>query len=142
MTDKKVNEADVIWEELRSLSIDMFALPDQMVENHLLRVRGVPNELYLRAKSAAALPALEVVLKGQVTRRVEQTAQGSMNVSYPKYDMEQTELYIVVKRHALPQEESELRPALQAKDGMVVVPGDIDSPLAHTPLAPKAVKPE
>ena len=143
MTDKKVNEADAIWGELRNLPIEMFALPNQRVENHLLRVRGVPHELYLKPKSAAALPALEALLKGQVSLRVERTAEGDpVNVSYPKYEMEETELYIVVKRFVPPPERPELQPVPQTKDGMVVVPGDTDSPATHAPLAPKVVKPE
>ena len=83
MTKKKVtkkvtkeNEADVVWEELRNLPIEMFALPNQRVEDHLLRVNGMPDALYLRPKSAAALPAIEALLNGQVTLRVERTAEG------------------------------------------------------------------
>ncbi|KKN60996.1 hypothetical protein LCGC14_0526210 [marine sediment metagenome] len=144
MTDKKVNEADSIWAEIRNLPIEMFALPNQRVENHLLRVRGVPNELYLTAKSPAALPALEALLGGQVTLRVERTAEGDpINVSHPKFEMEETELYIVIRRHVPPTERLELQPvATRASDNMVVVPGEVDSPVLHAPLAPKVVKPE
>ena len=144
MTDKKVTEAESIWAELRNLPIEMFALPNQRVEDHLLRVKGVPGVLYLKPRSAAALPALEALLKDQTTLRVERTAEGDpINVSYPKYEMEETELYIVVKRHVPPSERAELQPvATTTKDGVVVVPGQTDSPAAHTPLAPVVVKPE
>jgi hypothetical protein len=142
-TVKKENEADAIWEELRHLPIEMFALPNQMVEDHLLRVRGVPNQLFVKPKSPAALPALEALLKGQTMIRVERTAEGDpINVSYPKYELEETDLYLVVKRHVPPPERAELQPVPgQTRGGMVVVPGDVDSPAAHTPLAPKVVKP-
>ena len=149
MTKKKVakkveapkpNKADVLWGELRNLPIEMFALPNQRLEDHLIRVNGIPSVLYLRTKSAAALPALEVLLNKQVIIRVERTAEGDpVNVSYPKYIMEENEMYIMVKHFIPPSERPELQPVkmIRTKDGMVVVDGEFDKSELLTPLASK-----
>jgi len=104
----QVNDADLMWEELRNLPIEMFALPNQRVEDYLMRVAGIPNELYLKPNSPAALPSFETLLNGQTIIRVERTAEGDpINVSYPKYEMEETDLYIVVRRFVPPAEKPE-----------------------------------
>lgn len=152
MTKKKVtkkvvvqpDKAEVLWNELRNLPIEVFALPNQRVEDHLNRVAGIPNKLYLRTKSAAALPAFETLLNGLSIIRVERTAEGDpVNVSYPKYIMEENDMYIVVEHFIPPTERPELQPVktMTTKDHMVVVDGEVDTPVTHAPLA-KAAKPE
>lgn len=79
-------ESDFMWEELRYLPIEMFALPNQVVENHIERVGGVPDALYLRPKSPAALPAFVDLVSRLVAGKL------------PKYQVEETDLYIIVKR--------------------------------------------
>jgi len=107
----QVNDADLMWNELRSLPIQMYALPNQMVEDHLIRVVGVPNELYLKTKSSAALPALEELIRSLTMLRVERTAEGDpITISYPKYEMKETDMYIVITRFVPPKERPELQP--------------------------------
>jgi len=86
-------------------------LPNQMVEDHLIRVVGVPNELYLKTKSSAALPALEELIRSLTMLRVERTAEGDpITISYPKYEMKETDMYIVITRFVPPKERPELQP--------------------------------
>lgn len=82
--DKKIDkqpktdtESFKIWQAIRELSIEMFALPNQIVSNYCKPVDVEPSKLYLIANAAALLPALELVLKG-------------------KYNVELVDKYIVV----------------------------------------------
>jgi hypothetical protein len=54
------SEAGKIWSEIKEKSIEMFALPDQKVADHCFPVNIEPSKLYLRTKSSAVLPSLEV----------------------------------------------------------------------------------
>jgi len=54
--------AGVIWDEIRNLTIEMFALPGQIVEMHCRPVPIDTVNLYLVASSSAVLPSLEVSL--------------------------------------------------------------------------------
>lgn len=54
------SEAGKIWDEIKEKSIEMFALPDQKVADHCTPVNIEPSKLYLRTKSSAVLPSLEV----------------------------------------------------------------------------------
>lgn len=53
-------EAQRIWEEIRYRSIEMFALPGQIVEQHCDPLYVDPNRLFLTVRSTATLPSLEV----------------------------------------------------------------------------------
>lgn len=58
-----VTEATTIWETIKNAPIDIYALPNQVVGNHVKREQkleaAVPDSVYLILKSAAVLPALE-----------------------------------------------------------------------------------
>ena len=54
------SEAGKIWDEIKEKTIEMFALPDQKVSDHCTPVNIEPSKLYLRTKSSAVLPSLEV----------------------------------------------------------------------------------
>jgi hypothetical protein len=54
------SEAGKIWDEIKEKTIEMFALPDQKVLDHCTPVNIEPSKLYLRTKSSAVLPSLEV----------------------------------------------------------------------------------
>jgi hypothetical protein len=61
MTDKMVS--DKIWDNIKNLAIEMFAIPGQKVHMHFKKLNGgSPSDLYLKAKSSAALPSLEAAL--------------------------------------------------------------------------------
>lgn len=52
-------EAEKIWNEIRNLNVDLFALPNQKVNDHCEPVQVEPNKLFLLATASAFLPALE-----------------------------------------------------------------------------------
>lgn len=54
-----VSEADKIWSEIRFRPIEMFALPNQVVEQHCTPFAADPNKLFLTTRSTAVLPSLE-----------------------------------------------------------------------------------
>lgn len=57
------SEGDQIWEKIKGLPLDIFALPNQIVEMHCKRIQLDPNCLHLKIKAGAVLPALEETLK-------------------------------------------------------------------------------
>ena len=66
MSDKKKDskcEAEVIWEEIQNLSIDIFGLPGQKVSDHCTPQFIEPSKCYLNIRSQAVLPALEETVK-------------------------------------------------------------------------------
>lgn len=54
-----VSEADKIWSEIRFRPIEMFALPNQIVEQHCTPFPADPSKLFLTTRSTAVLPSLE-----------------------------------------------------------------------------------
>jgi hypothetical protein len=66
MTDKTTTEvktaADKIWDEIKDLRIEMFALPDQQVHHYCKPVSVEPSKLFLVSTVGSVLPALEAVL--------------------------------------------------------------------------------
>ena len=116
-TQARVDPADVIWEEVKNLPINMYAMMAK-VSDHVTRVHGVPGKLCVRFKSGAALPALEESLKELTQSRVERTSVGDpVNVQYPKYEMVETDLFVIIKPF-VPVDE---RPETQTKAGSFVV---------------------
>jgi hypothetical protein len=62
---KVTDEASLIWEEIRNVSIDLYALPNQKICDHV-EVLPVPGTtLYLKPKSSAVLPSMESALSGR-----------------------------------------------------------------------------
>lgn len=61
---KKVvkEEVNPIWEAIKGRPIEMFALSNQKVEDHVIKLDvPVKNQLYLKLASSAVLPSLEAV---------------------------------------------------------------------------------
>lgn len=114
-----IDPADIIWANIKDLPLNMYAMVSK-VEDHVLRVHGVPDTLCVKFKSGAALPALETTLSAVKQTRVERTATGDpVTVEYPKYELEETELFVIVKPFVPAHE----RPEAQVKTGpFVVVP--------------------
>lgn len=81
MTEKKNTEAktpaNVIWEEIKTLKIEMFALPSQQVQHYCKPVEVDPSKLFLLTTAGSVLPALEAVVA-------------------PKYTVEKQERFLVV----------------------------------------------
>jgi len=60
-------EAEKIWDEIRSLPIQMFGLPNQTVAQHAVPFPIEPSKLYLTIRSSATLPSLEVAVGDRFT---------------------------------------------------------------------------
>ncbi len=59
--EKKVRtDSEKLWSSMRNKKIDMFCLPEQTVEMHCENANISPTELYLKPKTPAVLPALEI----------------------------------------------------------------------------------
>jgi formate dehydrogenase maturation protein FdhE len=58
--------AEKIWEKIKNVPIDIFALPNQVVQMHATRIekleKAIPDAVHLVLKSAAVLTALEEAL--------------------------------------------------------------------------------
>ena len=115
MTEKKKKDSvdsDLIWAEISNLPIAIFSLPNQYVKDHVKRLSGFPNAVLLTLNSAAVLPALESSLATQQVVREEKqnTPHGDkIRVSYPKFELEQAEGYVIVKRNVPAPEKDELQ---------------------------------
>lgn len=63
MADKmKGTVAGEIWDSIKDLSIEMFALPNQFVHMHCRPLFLDPSKLHLVINSSAVLPSLEVAV--------------------------------------------------------------------------------
>lgn len=76
-------EAGAIWNEIKDKAIEMFALPDQKISNHVFPSFVEPSKLYLMARATCALPAVEQALGN-------------------KFNVELMDRYIVVSRAVNP----------------------------------------
>lgn len=91
-----VNEtvAEKIWDKIKNVPIDIFALPNQVVQMHVIRdarlEKAIPDAVHLRLKSAAVLPALEESL-GRLS--LGKNAVGQSLV----FELSQMDAYTVVK---------------------------------------------
>ncbi|MFA5757969.1 MAG: hypothetical protein WC942_01130 [Clostridia bacterium] len=58
--------AETLWNNIKRLPLEIFALPNQTVENHVTREANMekvyPETIHLTLKSPAVLPALEETL--------------------------------------------------------------------------------
>ena len=89
-TSKKAEKTDAekLWDKIKDVPIDLYALPDQVVSQHVTREakleKAVPDAVHLTLKSAAVLPALEEALgkvrwgsddRGPLTFELSKTAR-------------------------------------------------------------------
>lgn len=78
-TEKTI--AEKLWSEIKAKYIDLFGLPNQVIEMHASPITVEPTKLYLMIKSSAVLPALEMALA-------------------PSYKVEQLDRYVVISKNA------------------------------------------
>jgi len=79
-------EADKIWEVIKDVTLDIFALPNQKVHDYFTPIAIEPSKLYLLHKVSAALPALEESLMKRYVDGILST----------KYVVSTTAKYVVV----------------------------------------------
>lgn len=58
-----LSNAEKIWQAIKDTKIDMFCLPNQVVNMYCKPVTVEPSKLYLDYKAQAVLPALESAFK-------------------------------------------------------------------------------
>ena len=111
-----VTEADQIWNEIKDLEIEMFALPNQRVKNHVKKLAGTADSVVVSLNSPAALPALEATLSAQkqykeVVSRAMKAEGENVTEVHPKYEMTESESgYVTIKRHVPAQDKPEFKP--------------------------------
>jgi hypothetical protein len=88
-------QAAKLWEKIKDLPIDIFALPNQTVKNHVTRVEEMdnvfPNDIYVILRSAAAYPALEEALGNAQARNQIKLEKGE------RFELSQSHKYTVIK---------------------------------------------
>ena len=96
-SDKAVaqTEASKLWDQIKGLPIDIFALPNQTVGDHARREEGMdavfPNDIYVVLRSAAAYPALEEALGTAQARNQIKLSKGE------RFELSQSAKYTVIK---------------------------------------------
>lgn len=98
-------ESEKIWDEIRDLPIEMFALPRQFVFQYCDHLPFIvdPNKLYLVIKSSAVLPALETCLNAysDLTKlQAKELAKRNQFVEVKEYTIELADKFVVVARAA------------------------------------------
>lgn len=78
-TKVDLTEEERIWDEIKDLEIEMFALPDQKVNKYVKKITIDPSRLFLLASATSVLPALELVVQ-------------------KKFNIEKIDRYIVISR--------------------------------------------
>ena len=99
MTNTKDNGeqtgASKLWDKIKDAPIDIFALPNQTIKDHVKREERMdvvfPNDLFLVMRSAAALPALEEALGNAQARNIVKLAKNE------RFDVSQQNKYVIVK---------------------------------------------
>jgi hypothetical protein len=84
-----------LWDKIKDLPIDIFALPNQTIKDHIKREEGMeavfPNDVYVTLRSAAAYPALEEALGTAQARNQVRLAKGE------RFELSQSARYTVIK---------------------------------------------
>lgn len=55
----KTSESEKMWSEIENLPMNIFSLPNQKVSDHTKKVSASGDNLLLKPKSSAVVPALE-----------------------------------------------------------------------------------
>lgn len=114
--------ADVLWDEIKNLPIEMFSLPNQRVLNHVVRKGGTSDNVILSLNSPAVLPSLEVVLNAQKQYRDKVSfamkAEGeNITDAFPKYVMKESDGgYIIIHRYTPETDRPELQSLSKRND--------------------------
>lgn len=56
-------QADLIWNEIKDVKLELFALPDQFIHKNVTPVKIDPSKLYLKYNISALLPSIEKALE-------------------------------------------------------------------------------
>lgn len=88
-TQAEVTKASKLWDKIKDIPLEIFALPNQTVKDHIKREEAMeaifPNDVYVTLRSQAVLPALENALCNVKLGKNE------------KIDISQSNRYTVIK---------------------------------------------
>lgn len=88
------SESEKIWNKIKDMPIDIFALPNQTIKMHVIREskleKAFPDSVYIKIKSAAVLPALEETL-GKISLGKNKAGQQLI------FNISQMDTYTVIK---------------------------------------------
>ena len=57
--EKKLTRSDEIWDTIRILPVNIYALPGQTLEQHVTRFKVTDNMVHLKLRSPAIIQAME-----------------------------------------------------------------------------------
>lgn len=84
-----------MWDKIKDLPIEIFALPNQTVKDHAIREEGMdkvfPDDIYVTLRSAAVYPALEEALGVGQSRNQIKLAKNE------KFELSQSAKFTVIK---------------------------------------------
>ena len=75
----KITEADLIWDEIKDKEVQIYALPNQLLSNHVTKLPIPGACLYLRTNSPAIQSMLETVIGDKY--EVHVTEKGYLQIS-------------------------------------------------------------
>lgn len=68
---EKLTRADVIWNQIKNIKVDIYALPNQTLEKHVERVKVSDDSVHIKLNSPAILPAMEEAMSKIVMAKGE-----------------------------------------------------------------------
>lgn len=98
-------ESEKIWDEIKDLPIEMFAIPNQVVSQHCNPFQVEPTRLYLTIRSSATLPSLEASLNSYsaaTKAHAAEMAKRGHKVEVKEYTLEQADRFVIVARAPAP----------------------------------------
>jgi len=68
---KAPTRSDVIWDQIKNVEVEIYALPEQTIGKHVERLEVTDDMVHVRLKSPAILPAMELALRNVKLARGE-----------------------------------------------------------------------
>lgn len=103
-TEKEATEPENIWNEIKNLPIEMFALPNQVVAQHVFPYpfHVDPTRLLATIRSTSVLPALEAAIDAEVKKNTTLAtvlaSRGKVPPSVKRYVVELNDKFVSVSR--------------------------------------------
>lgn len=95
-------DSEKIWDEIRHLPIEMFALPNQVVADHCTPIPQIdPVKLYMTVRSTATLPSLEATLN-TFSNTTKDLVKKGHKVEVKEYRVELADRFVIVSRAPAP----------------------------------------
>jgi len=86
-TQKTKTKSDVIWNQIKNLKLELFALPDEVVDKHFERMEVTDDEVHLKLKNKAGMAVIPALVEALQSIKL---ARGE------GYNVEETKDYLIV----------------------------------------------